>query len=192
MRTLTALIVSFFAAAPALAGHPGYTPSRPAVVVHVDAFAPYYQPPVRAGYVWIEGAYDPWGNWIPGYYEPVAARAGYAWVPGYWAGSAWVEGYWRPQARAGYYWNPGYYAGRTWVAGSWMRGARPSTVKYVRYAPRDRYVSYQRPRAQAVRPAPSRASAVRPSNRAPSARPASTSSSRPSSSRPSSGPARRR
>ena len=189
MRTITALLISFFAAAPALAGHPGYTPARPAVVVHVDAFTPHYQPPARAGFVWIDGAYDPYGNWIPGYYEPVQTRAGYAWVPGYWAGNAWVAGFWRPTARAGYYWNPGYYAGRTWVAGSWMHGPRPSTVRYVRYAPQNRVVRYERPRTTVVhQPARNvvRSKTVR-SNPRPVTSPSRTSNPRPaSSSRPSS------
>lgn len=169
MRTITALLFSFFAAAPALANHPGYDPMRPAVVVHVDAFSPHYRPPARAGFVWVEGYYDGWGGWVPGYYQPVQTRVGYAWVPGYWSGNHYVGGYWRSTSRAGYYWAPGYYDGRTWIAGSWTRGVRPSTVRYVRHAPRTRSVSYTRPRPSQVvrRPAarPSPRPTARPSNR---------------------------
>lgn len=178
MRTITALLFSFFAAAPALANHPGYDPTRPAVVVHVDAFSPYYRPPVRAGYVWVDGYYDAWGGWVPGYYQPVSTRPGYSWVPGYWAGNAYVAGYWRPTVRSGYYWAPGYYNGRSWVAGSWSRGVRPSTVHYVRSAPTTRSVHYTRPNPSNV---------VRRDGSRPATRPATRGSSRPDT-----GPSRRR
>jgi len=94
----------------------------PGVRVVIDPWAPGYRPGPRAGWAWVDGYRDSWGNWVPGYWVPSYSRVGYTWVPGYWEGRVYVDGYWRPASRVGYRWVDGYYSGGRWIAGRWSNG----------------------------------------------------------------------
>ncbi|MCK6507210.1 hypothetical protein L6R53_28205 [Myxococcota bacterium] len=111
------------------------------VVVHFDfvvhAWAQWWVPPPRAGWVWVPG-YWAWGYWHPGYWRPVApppVRAGvtYVYVPGWWQGDLYIEGWWRPVTRSDgeWTWVEGYYLeDGTWVPGHW-RPAGHSPEGYI-------------------------------------------------------------
>lgn len=84
-----------------------------------------WRPATVAGQVWVDGHLE--GNfWIPGHFQPVTVRAGYAWEPGYYSPTGeWVDGNWREQARADYVWVAGGYRFGVWTSGYW----RPRTVR---------------------------------------------------------------
>ncbi len=58
----------------------------------------FWRPEAVSGYVWVDATWDEAGVRRCGYWEPVADRPGYAWVPGWFNGRAWVPGSWVPQA----------------------------------------------------------------------------------------------
>ncbi|MBN1335257.1 MAG: hypothetical protein JXB39_04805 [Deltaproteobacteria bacterium] len=91
----------------------------PGYAVVGDPWSPYYAPPYRPGWMWVEGWYDEYGYWHPGYWVPVRSRPGYVWVHGYWNGPMYMEGYWRPVYRYGYTWYDGYYHSGRWIPGRW-------------------------------------------------------------------------
>lgn len=99
------------------------------VTVVVDPFVATYVPPPRDGYVWVAGAYDPYGHFAPGYWRPVAARPGYVWTGGYWIGPTYYDGYWRPASRPGYAWIDGYYVDGHHTAGRWVSAAEYAHCK---------------------------------------------------------------
>lgn len=164
MRIIAGLLTSLLFAAPALADHPAYHRQGPVVVV--DAWNPGFRGAHRTGYMWVDGYYDVYGAWVPGYYQPVSYRPGHVWVPGYWSYGSYVAGYWRPVQRAGYVWSPGYYAGRTWVSGGWVTTSHRAPARVVTSNRRH------------VRPAPRPVTRVTPR---PSSRPAPRGNTRPSS-----------
>jgi hypothetical protein len=101
------------------------------VVVYFDfdvyPHQPYWRPPYRDGWVWVDGYYTSYGYWVPGRWRPTtpAPRYGYVWANGGWDGGAYVDGYWRPESRSGWEWVEGYYLeDGTWVWGYW----RPTTA----------------------------------------------------------------
>lgn len=125
--TLLGLTVYSGAASARPHRHSHHAPARvvvrgpaPVVRVVIDPWGPAYRPGPRAGYAWVDGYYAPSGRFIPGYYAPVAARPGYQWVPGHWAGHDYVEGYWREPSRPGFTWVEGAYDDRgDWGEGYW-------------------------------------------------------------------------
>ena len=112
MFTTLALLASLFT-----------TPAEAGVIVSVNlpgiAWDIHYAPAPRAGWTWVHGYYDAWGEWIPGHWRPSIARVGYDWVPGYWVGAHYYDGYWRPLHRSGYTWVAGVYRHGVWTEGYW-------------------------------------------------------------------------
>lgn len=119
MFTSLALLFALSTSTPAEAGVvvsiglPGFT---------INAWSPHYVPAARSGWSWAAGHYDAWGQWHPGHWRPVSARAGYDWVPGYWVGAHYYDGYWRSYNRVGYSWVSGYYSRGAWCEGYWHDG----------------------------------------------------------------------
>lgn len=124
LRWLTVAFSLLVLATPAMA-HPRHrrawvAPPRPTVVVRVNPWVSYYRPDPRPGWHWVGGRYARWGAWVPGYWEPDVAQAGYVWVPGHWVGATYVDGYWREPERAGWVWVDGEYDETgTWIPGYW-------------------------------------------------------------------------
>ena len=116
MLTSLALLATL-AFTPAAEAHVVVSVSIPGIVV--DAWSPHYVPAARAGWVWRAGYHDAWGQWVPGFWRPSAARVGYDWVDGHWVGAHYYDGYWRPVSRVGYSWVPGAYHSGLWVEGYW-------------------------------------------------------------------------
>ncbi|MEN0065008.1 MAG: hypothetical protein AAGA48_22885 [Myxococcota bacterium] len=77
-------------------------------------------PPARAGWAWVPGYYA-YGFWNPGFWRPVrTAPVGYSFVPGWWEGDVYVEGYNRVSQRADWEWVDGRYLDDgTYVRGHW-------------------------------------------------------------------------
>ena len=100
----------------------------PGVVVF-DPYTPTYVPAPRADYVWIPGGYDEYGNFQPGYWQPVVENPGYSWAAGYWVGRAYHEGYWRPMAQPGRAWVDGYYLNNRYVRPRWVSSAAVPAVQ---------------------------------------------------------------
>ncbi len=80
--------------------------------------------PPQPGYVWEGGHYDG-ETWVEGYWRP-ESREGYRWVSAWLdAESAiYYEGYWEPlEAKPGMVWVPGWFDGSQWVEGEWVTEA---------------------------------------------------------------------
>ena len=92
------------------------------VRVAVSPWSPRYVPvATRAGYVWVAGWYNR-GAWVPGYWRPIGPppRPGLVFVVGHWNGDSYVDGYYRAETRSGYVWVDGYYDETgEWVDGGW-------------------------------------------------------------------------
>ena len=72
--------------------------------------------------VWEEGHWNEREQWVPGYWKPRTAVAGFIWVPGEWNGSAWVRGFWRVAKKPGYIWVEGFLDETgAWHAGQWRK-----------------------------------------------------------------------
>lgn len=114
------LALALFATGPALAG-PYDRPSGSGVHVTLE-FNPWVPhaaaPPPRAGYVWVSGHYNKYGQWFPGWYQPTQTRPGYLYHPGYWSGVRYVDGRWAV-AHSDRRWVSGYYRGQRWEGGHW-------------------------------------------------------------------------
>ncbi|HJN72623.1 MAG TPA: PEGA domain-containing protein [Myxococcota bacterium] len=54
----------------------------------------WWRPESRSGFRWVVGFTDEQGVGHPGYWEPVADRAGERWEPGSWSGTQWIAGTW--------------------------------------------------------------------------------------------------
>lgn len=115
-----AILVAVFLTSSAPA-HAGVVVSvwSPGVVVF-DPYTPEYMPAPRPDYVWIPGGYDPYGYYVPGYWQPVATNPGHVWAAGYWSGRTYHEGYWRPATQPGRAWIDGYYVKGRHVGPRWV------------------------------------------------------------------------
>lgn len=85
-------------------------------------YAPGTWRPLQAvpdGFVWEPGFYDG-AQYVDGFWRP-AARSGHRWIPATWAADGTrVSGYWQPlEARPGFVWVPGWFDGSGWVEGYW-------------------------------------------------------------------------
>lgn len=91
-------------------GTPGYYYAPPPPVV--------YRPPYPGpGYYWVDGYYDPYNAWIPGYWAPLAYRYGYA-APRYYSAPRFYGGYYRGG------WGNGYRDHHEFRGRDWGRGHR--------------------------------------------------------------------
>ncbi len=54
----------------------------------------FWRPVARPGYRWVSARYGDDGIYRAGYWEPVEARPGSVWVPGWFDGNSWQAGYW--------------------------------------------------------------------------------------------------
>lgn len=124
MRILQVLVALAILLAPLSADARGrrHRPARVhghGVHVVVSPWSAAYVPAARAGWVWVPGYYAG-ARYFPGYWRPAVARLGWAWVAGYWAGSVYVDGYWREESRPGQVWIDGTYSeSGEWIPGYW-------------------------------------------------------------------------
>lgn len=54
----------------------------------------FWRPADREGYRWVSARWDADGVFRAGYWEPLEARRGHVWIPGWFDGTEWIEGYW--------------------------------------------------------------------------------------------------
>jgi hypothetical protein len=58
----------------------------------------FWRPSSRTGYRWVSSAYATDGTYHSGYWEPIEAKPGQVWVPGWFDGNTWIDGYWVSEA----------------------------------------------------------------------------------------------
>lgn len=82
------------------------------------------------GMKWVPAHRTASGHFVPGHWQPVKRRSGYAWVRGHRNHRGnWIKGYWRTVHRPGYTWVSGYFNGRgDYIAGHW----RATPKRYVK------------------------------------------------------------
>lgn len=54
----------------------------------------FWRPDRRGDYRWVSAAFDAYGTYHAGYWEPIEDLFGHVWIPGWFDGSQWVDGYW--------------------------------------------------------------------------------------------------
>lgn len=58
----------------------------------------FWRPARYPGYTWVSASWGDDGVYRCGYWEPMQARPGYVWIPGWFDGESWQNGYWVTEA----------------------------------------------------------------------------------------------